>query len=57
MKQQNYAKAELPSLDLPLDLPEVLERFGRRGELHYQAAEDGVDPHAMIEWADTEKDS
>jgi hypothetical protein len=40
----------------PLPVPEVLERHGYRGFLHYQAAEDGVEAGEMIAWADTAKD-
>lgn len=35
---------------------EVFERHGRRGQLLFHAAEDGVEPELMVSWADTEKD-
>lgn len=35
---------------------EVLERHGLRGELHFAAAQDDLEPHVLIAWADTVKD-
>ena len=34
---------------------EVIERHGRRAELLFQAAQDGVEPELMVAWADTTK--
>lgn len=43
--------------DIPLEYDrlaiEVFERTGRRGELHFQAAMEGVDVNLLIAWADT----